>query len=127
MAAAAMFGWILAVEQIPQDFANCLAGISDNPLVLLLLVNLIFFVAGMFVDSTTATLLLAPIIAPPMVAAGVDPVHLGIVVILNLMIGTTTPPFGLSLFLLCNMTGLRFSELVRAMLPFYPCSSHCWC
>ncbi|HSG95688.1 MAG TPA: TRAP transporter large permease, partial [Afifellaceae bacterium] len=105
VAAAAMFGWILAVEQIPQSFASWFGSFSDNPLMLLLIVNLIFFVAGMFVDSTTATLLLVPIVAPPVVAAGVDPVHLGIVVIFNLMIGTTTPPFGLSLFLLCNMTG----------------------
>jgi tripartite ATP-independent transporter DctM subunit len=120
VAAAAMFGWILAVEQIPQDFADWFRGVSDQPLMLLLIVNLIFFVAGMFVDSTTATLLLVPIVAPPVVAAGVDPVHLGIVIIFNLMIGTTTPPFGLSLFLLCNMTGLPFSQLVRAMLPFYP-------
>ena len=120
VAAAAMFGWILAVEQIPQAFASWFGDVTESRWTLLLIVNLIFFVAGMFVDSTTATLLLVPIIAPPVVAAGVDPVHLGIVVIFNLMIGTVTPPFGLSLFLLCNLTGLRFSELVRAMLPFYP-------
>lgn len=119
VAAAAMFGWILAVEQVPQEFAEWFRGISENPLVLLLIVNLIFFVAGMFVDSTTATLLLVPIIAPPMVAAGVDPIHLGLVVIFNLMIGTVTPPFGLSLFLLASMTGERMMTLVRAMLPFY--------
>ena len=73
---------------------------------MLLVVNIIFFIAGMFVDSTTATLLLVPIVAPPVVAAGVDPIHLGIVVIFNLMIGTITPPFGLSLFLLSSMTGV---------------------
>jgi tripartite ATP-independent transporter DctM subunit len=119
VAAAAMFGWILAVEQIPQQFAEWFRGISDNPLVLLLIVNLIFFIAGMFVDSTTATLLLVPIVAPPMVAAGVDPIHLGLVVIFNLMIGTVTPPFGLSLFLLASMTGERMMTIVRAMVPFY--------
>jgi tripartite ATP-independent transporter DctM subunit len=120
VAAAAMFGWILAVEQIPQSFASWFAGLSSDPLMLLAVVNLIFFFAGMFIDSTTATLLLVPIVAPPVVAAGVDPVHLGIVVIFNLMIGTVTPPFGLSLFLLCNMTGLTFSQLVKAMIPLYP-------
>lgn len=120
VAAAAMFGWILAVEQIPQAFAAWFGGLSTSPWALLLVVNAVFFAAGMFVDSTTATLLLVPIIAPPVVAAGVDPVHLGIVVIFNLMIGTVTPPFGLSLFLLCSMTGLRFTQLARAMLPFYP-------
>jgi len=120
VAAAAMFGWILAVEQIPQVVSLWFADLTGNPYMLLAVVNLIFFLAGMFVDSTTATLLLVPIIAPPVVAAGVDPVHLGIVVIFNLMMGTVTPPFGLSLFLLCNMTGLSFSQLVRAMVPLYP-------
>jgi TRAP-type C4-dicarboxylate transport system permease large subunit len=120
VAAAAMFGWILAVEQVPQEFAAWFKDISANPLVLLLIVNFIFFIAGMFVDSTTATLLLVPIVTPPVVAAGVDPIHLGIVVVFNLMIGTITPPFGLSLFLLSSMTGVPMVRLLRAMLPFYP-------
>lgn len=120
VAAAAMFGWILAVEQVPQAFSAWTSGIADNPYLLLLVVNLIFFIAGMFIDSTTATLLLVPIIAPPLVAAGVDPIHLGIIVIFNLMIGTITPPFGLSLFLLSSMTGVPMMKLLRAMVPFYP-------
>ncbi|MGE3149989.1 MAG: TRAP transporter large permease [Pseudorhodoplanes sp.] len=120
VAAAAMFGWILAVEQVPQIFAAWFKGVTTNPLMMLLIVNVIFFIAGMFVDSTTATLLLVPIIAPPVVAAGIDPIHLGIVVIFNLMIGTITPPFGLSLFLLSSMTGVSMIALLRAMLPFYP-------
>lgn len=120
VAAASMFGWILAVEQVPQQFAAWFHNISSNPLILLLVVNVIFFIAGMFVDSTTATLLLVPIVAPPVVAAGVDPIHLGIVVVFNLMIGTITPPFGLSLFLLSSMTGVSMVRLLKAMLPFYP-------
>lgn len=120
VAAAAMFGWILAVEQVPQIFAAWFKDVATNPLMMLLIVNVIFFIAGMFVDSTTATLLLVPIVAPPVVAAGVDPIHLGIVVIFNLMIGTVTPPFGLSLFLLSSMTGVSMIALLRAMLPFYP-------
>jgi tripartite ATP-independent transporter DctM subunit len=118
--AAAMFGWILAVEQVPQEFSAWFKDLTTNPLTMLLVVNVIFFVAGMFVDSTTATLLLVPIVAPPVVAAGVDPIHLGMVVIFNLMIGTITPPFGLSLFLLSSMTGVSMVNLLRAMLPFYP-------
>ena len=120
VAAAAMFGWILTVEGVPRDVAAGFAMIGSNPFVILLVVNIVFLIAGMFVDSTTATLLLVPIIAPPVVAAGIDPVHLGIVVIFNLMFGTVTPPFGLSLFLLSNMTGLSFSRLALAMVPFYP-------
>ncbi|HYG86695.1 MAG TPA: TRAP transporter large permease [Azospirillum sp.] len=119
VAVAALFGWILAVEQIPQDVARLLLGISKDPLVLLLIVNLLFFVAGMFLDSTTATLLIVPIIAPPMVAAGVDPVHLGIVTIFNLMIGLLTPPMGLSLFLICDIAKVSMRDLLKALLPFY--------
>lgn len=120
VAAAAMFGWILTVEGVPREVAAWFAVIGSEPWLLLLVINVVFLIAGMFVDSTTATLLLVPIVAPPVVAAGVDPVHLGIVVIFNLMFGTVTPPFGLSLFLLSNMTGLSFSRLALAMVPFYP-------
>ena len=119
VAAAALFGWVLAVEQVPQMFAATLLGWSKDPLVLLIIANLIFFVAGMFLDSTTATLLLVPIIAPPLVLAGVDPVQLGIVTIFNLMIGLLTPPMGLSLFLVANIAQISIKSLLRALLPFY--------
>jgi tripartite ATP-independent transporter DctM subunit len=119
VAAAALFGWILAVEQVPQEFSQWILGFSTNPIVLLLIANLIFFIAGMFLDSTTATLLVVPVIAPPMVMAGIDPVHLGIVVIFNLMIGLLTPPMGLSLFLLSSIADISLRSLMRALLPFY--------
>ena len=119
VAAAALFGWVLAVEQVPQMFAAALLGWSKDPLVLLIIANLIFFVAGMFLDSTTATLLLVPIIAPPLVLAGVDPVQLGIVTIFNLMIGLLTPPMGLSLFLVASIAQISIKSLLRALLPFY--------
>ena len=119
VAVAAMFGWILAVEQVPQQYAAWIRGVTSDPLMLLIIVNIIFFIAGMFVDSTTATILLVPIVAPPLVALGVDPIHLGIVIIFNLMIGTVTPPFGLSLFLLASMTGEKMTTILKEMLPFY--------
>ncbi|MBY3217731.1 TRAP transporter large permease [Rhizobium laguerreae] len=119
VASAALFGWILAVEQVPQTFAAALLGLSSDPLMLLIIANLIFFVAGMFLDSTTATLLLVPIIAPPLVLAGVDPVQLGIVTIFNLMLGLLTPPMGLSLFLVSDIAKVSVRQLLRALLPFY--------
>jgi tripartite ATP-independent transporter DctM subunit len=119
VAAAALFGWILAVEQVPQTFAAALLALSKDPLVLLIIANLVFFIAGMFLDSTTATLLLVPIIAPPLVLAGVDPVQLGIVTIFNLMIGLLTPPMGLSLFLVSDIAKVSIRQLLRALLPFY--------
>lgn len=119
VAVAALFGWILAVEQVPQDFSRWILQFSTNPIVLLLIANLIFFIAGMFLDSTTATLLVVPVIAPPMVMAGIDPVHLGIMVIFNLMFGLLTPPMGLSLFLLTGIANISLRALLRALLPFY--------
>lgn len=119
VAAAALFGWILAVEQVPQAFAATVLGWSSDPLMLLIIANLIYFIAGMFLDSTTATLLLVPIIAPPLVAAGVDPVHLGIVTIFNLMVGLLTPPMGLSLFLVSSIAQVSLRSLLKALLPFY--------
>ncbi|WP_353476190.1 TRAP transporter large permease (plasmid) [Salipiger sp. H15] len=119
VAAASLFGWILAVEQIPQDFSKLILTISSDPFVLLLIANLIFFIAGMFLDSTTATLLVVPVIAPPMVMAGIDPVHLGIVVIFNLMLGLLTPPMGLSLFLVSSIAKVTLRQLLKALLPFY--------
>lgn len=119
VAAAALFGWILTVEQIPQQFARLVLGISTDPWALLIIVNLTMLVAGMFLDSTTATLLLVPIVAPPVVMAGVDPVHLGIVVIFNLMIGLLTPPMGLSLFLVADIAKVEMRALLKALLPFY--------
>lgn len=116
---AALFGWIMAVEQIPQAFAQTVLAISTDPLMLLIIANVIFFIAGMFLDSTTATLLVVPVVAPPMVLAGVDPVHLGIVVIFNLMIGLLTPPMGLSLFLVSTIARVTMMQLLRALIPFY--------
>ncbi len=119
VAAASIFGWILAIEQVPQMFAKAFLGISDNKYVLLLIVNLILILVGMFLDSTTATLLVIPILAGPVVMAGVDPVHLGIIAIFNLMLGLVTPPMGLSLFLVSEIAGVSIQRVLTAMLPYY--------
>lgn len=93
--------------------------ISTNPYVLLLLVNILLLVVGMFLDSTTAILVIAPIIAKPLIAAGVDAVHLGMVVVFNLMIGLLTPPMGLALYLVADIAKVSMREVLQAMLPFY--------
>ncbi|WP_340107362.1 TRAP transporter large permease [Pikeienuella sp. HZG-20] len=119
VSAAALFGWILAVEQAPQAFAGILLGLSKDPLTLLLIANVILLITGMFLDSTTATLLVIPIIAGPLHMAGVDPVHLGIVAIFNLMLGLVTPPMGLSLFLIMDIAQVSLRAVLRALLPLY--------
>jgi tripartite ATP-independent transporter DctM subunit len=116
---AALFGWILTIEQLPQIFTRTILSISTEPMVLLLIVNLMLLVVGMFIDSTTATLLVVPLIAAPLTLAGVDPVHLGIVVIFNLMIGILTPPMGLALFLIADIAKAPMPAILKALTPFY--------
>lgn len=119
VAAAALLGWIMAIEQIPQTFAKGLLTLSTDPLMLLLIVNIVLLIAGMFLDSTTATLLIIPIIAGPLHMAGVDPVHLGIVAIFNLMLGLLTPPMGLALFLITDIAKVSMKALLKELLPLY--------
>ena len=85
----------------------------------MMLVNVLLLVTGMFLDSTTAILVIAPIIAKPLMAAGVDPVHLGLVVVFNLMIGLVTPPMGLALFLVSGIARVAMKDVLREMLPYY--------
>ena len=119
VAAAALFGWIMAVEQIPQVMARSLLSLSTDPLILLLIVNGIRLISGLFLESTTATLLIIPIIAGPLHLAGVDPVHLGIVAIFNLMLGLLTPPMGLALFLITDIAKVSMRAVLRELMPFY--------
>jgi tripartite ATP-independent transporter DctM subunit len=119
VAVAALFGWVLSVEGVPQQLTKAMLSISTNPYMLLGLVNVLLLVVGMFLDSTTAILVIAPIIAKPLIAAGVDPVHLGMVVVFNLMIGLLTPPMGLALFLVADIARVKMKEVLREMMPFY--------
>jgi tripartite ATP-independent transporter DctM subunit len=119
VAAAAIFGWILTIEQVPQVFARHLLSLSTDPLVLLLIANVILLLVGMVLDSTTATLLVIPIIAGPLHLAGVDPVHLGIVAIFNLMLGLLTPPMGLALFLITDIAKISMRSVLIELLPLY--------
>jgi len=119
VAAAAIFGWILAAEQIPQLFSVWFMSISTEPWILLLLLNLMLFVVGMFLDSTTAILLFVPIIIPPLVQAGIDPVHLGLIFVFNIMCGLITPPMGLSLFMVSKVGGVPIKDVVREVIPYY--------
>ena len=119
VAVAALFGWILSVEQVPQRLTEAMLAFSKDPYVLLLVVNALLILVGMFLDSTTAILVIAPIIAKPLMAAGVDPVHLGMVVVFNLMIGLLTPPMGLALFLVADIAKVSMRDVLREMVPYY--------
>jgi len=115
---ASVFGRVLALEQVPQQSAQFLLSLSENPFVLLLLVNLLLLVVGMFVDMIGALLLLVPLIVPTLVLVGVDPVHLGLVVVFNLMIGAMTPPVGVTLFLVSDIAKVSIENVLREVWPY---------
>lgn len=116
---AAVFAWVLTLDQVPAKAGALLLGLSDNPFVLLLLVNLLLLIVGMFLESIAAILIIAPIVAPTLHAAGVDPLQLGIVFVLNLMIGLLTPPVGMSLYMVSIIAKMPVHSVVRGVLPFF--------
>jgi tripartite ATP-independent transporter DctM subunit len=119
IAAATPFSAILALEGIPQQLANLLLSISDNPLVLLLIVNIALLIFGMVMDTTAILLVAVPVLVPVMKALGIDPVHFGIVMVINLLIGTLTPPFGVLLFVMAEVAKVEYRPLLRQTVPFY--------
>lgn len=118
VSSAAIFAWVLTVEQLPQQASAMMLGISDNPVVLLILANIILLIAGMFLESTAAIMILTPILLPPLVASGVDPVHFGLVMVFNLMIGMITPPVGMSVYMLSPIVNLPVGRVFKAVLPY---------
>ena len=119
VSAAAIFAWVLTVEQLPVTISNLFLYITDNPYLLLLLVNILLFVVGMFMETIAAILVFAPLIVPPLINLGVDPVHLGIVMVLNLMIGLITPPVGMSLYMISIVSQVPVPKVTKAILPYY--------
>lgn len=116
---AAVFAWVLTLDQVPARAGEFLLGLSDNPFVLLLLVNILLLIVGMFLESIAAILIIAPIVAPALHAAGVDPLQLGIVFVLNLMIGLLTPPVGMSLYMVSIIAKMPVHSVIRGVLPFF--------
>ena len=119
VSAAALFAWVLTLDQVPMKATGFLLSLSDNPLVLLLLVNILLLVVGMVLESIAAILIIAPIIAPALTAAGVDPLQLGIVFVLNLMIGLLTPPVGMSLYMVSIITKMPITRVIAGVMPFF--------
>ncbi len=117
--AAALFNWVLTVEQIPQLFSTTVLSFTTDPYVMLLVVNIMLLIVGMFIGGNEAILLIVPIILKPLMMLGIDPIHLGIVVVFNLMLGLITPPFALSLFLTADIAKVKVNKVVRDVVPFY--------
>lgn len=111
--------WILAYENIPTIVADALINLSDNPIMILLLINLVLLMVGIFMDMTPAVLIFTPIFLPVAVELGMSPLHFGIVMVLNLCIGLCTPPVGSILFVGCAIAKTSIGKIVRPMLPMY--------
>ncbi|MDJ0801779.1 MAG: TRAP transporter large permease [Desulfobacterales bacterium] len=118
IAAASVFSWLAAIEELPARLAGVLLTLTDNPVWLLLLVNLILLVAGTFVETTAALILLVPMIVAILPALGIDLVHLGVIVVTNLAIGMLTPPMGICLIVSGTISGDRLGAIAWRVLPF---------
>ncbi|GAA1813644.1 MULTISPECIES: TRAP transporter large permease [Brevibacterium] len=119
VAGAALFGWVLAREQAPQLAAEVLLSITDRPIVFLILVNLLLLIIGCVLEPTSAILILVPVLLPVAEVFGLSPVHFGIMIIFNLLIGLLTPPVGLVLFVLSSVTKYPVTTVIRGTMPFF--------
>lgn len=118
VAAAAVFAWILTSNQVATILGDALLGLTTNKHLLLLIMMLIVLVIGLFMETIAAITILVPVLIPIAATAGIDPVHLGILLILNLMLGLLTPPVGMVLFVLSEVSGVKFERCVKATVPF---------
>ncbi|MGL4440680.1 MAG: TRAP transporter large permease [Bosea sp. (in: a-proteobacteria)] len=115
---AFVFAYALALMQAPQQVAAAIRSVSSDPMVFLLLVNLFLFVVGMFMETFAAIIILAPVLAPVAQQLGIDPVHFGLIMIVNLAIGMVTPPVGVNLFVACGIARISMEQLMRPLLVF---------
>lgn len=119
VATAASFAYLLSIYRMPELVMSTLQGITDNPIIILLLINVAFLILGCFMDMAALILICTPIFLPVAVSAGMDPVQFGILMMMNLGLGLTTPPVGACLFLGCSIGGIRMEQTVKTIWPFY--------
>jgi len=111
--------WVLAAENVPQDISAALTSLSESPIVIMLIINLILLAVGTFMDMTPAVLIFTPIFLPIVMRLGIHPLHFGIIMIMNLCIGLCTPPVGTCLFLGCGIGETTVTKVIREILPFF--------
>ena len=115
---ANLFGYILVSEQIPNQIASSILGFSDNKYVVLLLINILLILVGTFMETIAALLILFPILLKVAIGVDVDPIHFAIIALLNLIIGLTTPPLGVCLFVASGIGKVPLEKVSKANLPF---------
>jgi tripartite ATP-independent transporter DctM subunit len=120
VATSTLVNYVLARERVPQELAEALLGFSDNPYVILTLINILMLILGCFMEGMAIMILTVPVCLPVVQALGIDPVHFGVIVVMNLMVGLLTPPFGMGLFVVAKIGNIPFEVLAREILPFIP-------
>jgi len=118
VANALLFAHVLTTERIPQAIAEQIMAVGMSPWMFLLVVNIILLIAGNFMEPTGIILILAPILFPIAMKLGIDPIHLGIIMVVNMEIGMVTPPVGLNLFVTSGVTGMNLVQVTKAALPW---------
>ncbi|WP_376095903.1 TRAP transporter large permease [Roseomonas sp. CCTCC AB2023176] len=118
VAASSIFGWLVTTTRITDGVASFVLSITENKWMVLLLVNILLLIVGCFLETIAAITILTPVLMPLMIQIGVDPVHFGLIMVLNLMIGLLTPPVGMVLYILARVSGLTFEETTKACSPF---------
>ena len=116
---AAFYGWVLARCGVTNAIANWLIGITDSPIMFMLIVNIALLVIGCFMEAIAAILVFGPVLMQAITALSIDPVYFGVVMVLNLMIGLLTPPFGVCLFITADVAKINFKSMLKGVLPFY--------
>ena len=117
--ASSVLSFVLSFTGLPQAISSLMLGVSDNKIVILLLINIILLIVGTFMDMAPALLIFTPIFLPVVTALGMSPVHFGIMIIMNLSIGTITPPVGSVLFVGCSVAKLPVDEVMKQLIPFF--------
>ena len=119
VAASSVMSWVMAFTGIPNAISELILSISDNPIVLLLIINVFLLFIGTFMDLTPAILIFTPIFLPIVLTLGMDPIHFGIMLVMNLSIGNITPPVGSALFVGASIAKLKIEDVIKPMIPFY--------
>jgi C4-dicarboxylate transporter DctM subunit len=119
IATASALGWLFARHNVPATIGSYLLGITTNKFILLLIINLVLLFVGMFMDLSPAVIIFAPILLPIAVSVGVDPVHFGVIMVVNLGLGLCTPPVGVCLFIACGIAKTSITSVIKGFLPFY--------
>jgi tripartite ATP-independent transporter DctM subunit len=115
---ANLVGYIMAIERIPLMVAELFLGITNNKWVMMLLINILLLIVGCFIDGASALIIFTPVLLPLVYKLGIDPIYFGVVITVNLMIGTITPPVGVCLYVACGISDVRLDQISKAVIPF---------